>query len=193
MKATSEYLRAIKKKKDGASKPSSISALSSLRESIGESQPNFTSIVKLLLAPLHYILQMIKQTSVAICNRDDAFDTLLAAPRVGDLLSRRSMLMMATKFSKDGPPTYRHVEMALQHSILSCLAGDYPESEQFIYDLCCGCGYHSMTCVPQFYTNLLPEQMSRTLKALHGHLHGLHLENLVQCEQYTAAIEQVDG
>ncbi len=162
------------------------------RDQLWESQPSFASVVKLLLTPLNHTLQAVKQRSVATRVRNEALETLLVASKVGSLQTRRSALTMATHFLEDESSSDLHAEMAHQQSNLSRLAANFVQSERFIHDFCCRCRYHSDECIPRFYRQLQPERVSKKLNALYGRLHGSHLENLVQCEQYSAAIEEVD-
>ena len=162
------------------------------RDQLWESQPSFTSVVKLLITPLIHTLKVVKQGSVATRVRNEALETLFVASKVGNLQSRRNALTMATHFLKDESPSEPHAEMAHQQSNLSRLAANFVQSERFIHDFCCRCGYQSDECIPRFYRQLQPERVSKRLNALYGRLQGSHLENLVQCEKYNDAIEEVD-
>lgn len=162
------------------------------RDQLWESQPSFASVVKLLLTPLDHTLQRVKQRSVATRVRNEALETLLIASKVGSLQSRRDALTMATQFLDDESSSDLHADMAHQQSNLSRLAANFVQSERFIHDFCCRCGYRSDQYIPRFYRQLQPEQVSKRLNTLYGRLHGSHLENLVQCEQNSAAIEEVD-
>ena len=162
------------------------------RDQLWESQPSFAFVAKLLLTPLNHTLQAIKQRSVATRVRNEALETLIVASKVGNLQSRRNALTMATHFLADESPSELHAEMAHQQSNLSRLAANFVQSERFIHDFCCRCGVYSDKCIPRFYRQLQPERMSKRLNALYGRLQGSHLENLVQCDKYSDAIEEVD-
>ena len=93
---------------------------------------------------------------------------------------------------EDESPPYLRAEMAHQQSNLLRLAANFDHSERVIHDFCCRCGDHSDKCIPRFYHQFGPDRLSKRLNALYGHIHGSHLENLVQYDKYGPAIEEVD-
>lgn len=162
------------------------------RDQLWESQPSYASVVRSLLPPLNHALQAVKTRNTAACIGNEVLEALLAACKVGNLQSRRSVLTMATHMLGDESPPYIWAEMAYQQSNLLRLAADFDHSERVIHDFCCRCGDHSDKCIPRFYQQFQPDRLSKRLNALYGRLHGSHLENLVQCDKYGPAIEEVD-
>jgi len=162
------------------------------RDQLWESRPSYAAAVKFLLPALIHTLQAARQEDIATRIRSEALEALLAASKVGGLQSRRSVLTMATHFLEDESPPYLQAEMAHQQSNISRLVADFRQSERLIHDYCCRCRDYSDRCIPNFYRHFQSERVSKRLNALYGRLHGSHLENLVQCDTYSLAIEEVD-
>ncbi len=124
--------------------------------------------------------------------RKKASEALLAASQ-SSCQVRQEVLPIVAEFVDNRSPLHLQAELAHQQSISSRLSAGFDRSERFIHDFCCQCGSYKETCIPQFYQQLRPEQVDQKLNAAYGRLHRSHLENLVQCDKYKSAIEEVDN
>ncbi|PVH90945.1 hypothetical protein DM02DRAFT_664503 [Periconia macrospinosa] len=161
------------------------------RDELWESCPSYASIVRNLLPLLDCALRAVKRASMPNWLREEAADALLAASRVAGV--RRSVLSTVSELIDDASPQHLQAEVANQQSILLRLDANFDHSERVIHDFCCRCGDYSQKCIPTFYQRFQPDGVSRRLNALYGQLHRSHLENLVQCDEYKLAIQEVDN
>lgn len=123
--------------------------------------------------------------------REEVAEALLAASRVGQV--RRSVLSTVAALVDNASPLHLQAEMAYQQSILLRLNANFDHSERVIHDFCCRCRYYNQRCIPSFYQQFQPHRVNKRLNALYGQLHPSHLENLVQCDEYKLAIQEVDN
>jgi tetratricopeptide (TPR) repeat protein len=126
--------------------------------------------------------------------RSDAIEVLLAASKMGDLPSRQRTLNMAAGILRDQSPKYLWGTIAYEQSVLSRLQADFNHSENVIEEFCRRTGNlnNSGLNIRDFYHGLQPNSVSKRLNAIYGCLHVSHLENLVQCEKYNIAVDEVD-
>jgi len=123
--------------------------------------------------------------------REEVSGALLAACKAGNNV-QRDVLATVAELVDDKSPLHLRAGLVWQQSVSSRLSADFDRSELLIHDFCCRCGKYEDTCIPKFYRQHQPDRVSKRLNALYGRIHGSHLENLVQCEKYDFAIEQVD-
>ena len=100
---------------------------------------------------------------------------------------------MASYIMEDESPLYLRAEVVHQRSNLLRLAAKFDHSERVVYDFCCGCGNYYDECVPRLYNHFEADPVNKRLNALDGRRHGSQLENLVQCDNYGSAIDEMDG
>ena len=160
------------------------------RNELWEGSPNYASLVRSLFPLLDRALQVVERTGMPHSLREEVSEALLAASKVGNI--RTNALSTAAALISDRSPLHLQAEMALQRSILFRLGGDFNNSERVIHDFCCHCKDPNPGCLPKFYRQTQAAGLSKRLNALYGLLHRSHLENLVQCEKYELAMEEID-
>jgi tetratricopeptide (TPR) repeat protein len=154
----------------------------------------FVTVVKLLLPLLDIVLQHFIQRGLPACMKTETVEVLLAASTIGDRQSQLKVVAMAATFLGDDPPEYLQAALAHKQSILSRLEADFDRSELFIKDFCRRTrGLDpSGPVIQNFYQHLRPNLVDKRLNALCGRLHVSHLENLVQRDQYSTAVDEID-
>ncbi|KAF2692018.1 hypothetical protein K458DRAFT_381845 [Lentithecium fluviatile CBS 122367] len=159
------------------------------RHEVWEDSPSYASVVRSLHPLLESMLRSVGRANMPCSLKGEVSEALLAASKVSSI--RSNALSLVAAFLSDGSPLYLQAELAIQRSILARLQGDFEHSDRIIHDFCCGCGSPKPACLPTFYQQRAAG-LSPRLNALHGLLHRSHLENLVQCDEYELAKEQMD-
>jgi hypothetical protein len=159
---------------------------------VWEHFPSYTSVVRSLYPHLENMLRSVRRTKISPSLRVELSEALLAASRVKNL--RSSALSLVASLLNDGSPLHLQAESVVQQSILCRLEGGFKNSERIIDDFRCRCESPKPTCLPTFYQHEQKHATvsNRRLNAIFGVLHRWHLENLVQCDDYELAKEQID-
>lgn len=153
----------------------------------------YVSVGTMLRPPLFFVLSALEVTATSVSVRIEAAEALLAASSIGDIDSRKKATTMATSIlGTHAPPDYFRAGIAYQESVLFRLIGDYDRSECTIRTFCRASTSSGQTepTIQEFYRD--PGATSKRMYALRGRLHVSHLENLVQTEKYTTAIDEID-
>ena len=157
---------------------------------ISHRELQYTSLVRSLLPLLDHALQEVELSNIPNFLKHAVSEALLAASKIEGI--RRDVLPKVAKFVDKESPLHLQAELALEKSILSRLGGDFDDSERAIHDFCCRCGTFNDKCIPRFFQQGRPARVKSPLSTMHGLLHRSHLENLVQCEKYDLAKQQVN-
>lgn len=131
-------------------------------------------------------------TSIDSSARIEIAEALLAASKTGSISSRKNAIQLAKDILGDDEPLEFQIDMTRQESVLMRLSGDYAQSERATHDFCHRLATHPQAdelSIRQFYGSL---NTSLKIHALYGRLHASHLENLVQSDEYTTAIDEID-
>jgi tetratricopeptide (TPR) repeat protein len=157
----------------------------------------FVSIGKLLSPLLHLVLPQVLQGDLLPYMGNDVIEVLLAASKIGDIPSRQNALNTAAGILEGQSPEYLRGALAHQQSILSRLRADFSHSEHVIEEFCrrspfLDCSGPIGTVIGNFYRCFKPDSVTKRSNAIYGRLHSSHLENLVQCDQYKTAEDEVD-
>lgn len=152
----------------------------------------YASMAHSLVPLLNHVLRAITLSSIPRSTRGEVSEALLAASQASNQV-RQAVLPTVAELVDDRSPFHLQAELAHQQSISSRLSAQFDRSERFIHDFCCHCGNYDKTCITKFYRQLNFDQVNPKLNTLYGRLHRSHLENLVQCENYSSAIEEVDN
>jgi len=143
---------------------------------------------------LRLVLPQIDSEDLPLHTRNDVIEALLAVSKIGDTSNRQTALDMAAGILGAYSPEFLWGAIAHAQSVLSRLRADFNDSEHFIEEFCCRSGHLdcSESSIRDFYRRLQPNSVSKRLNAIYGRLHVSHLENLVQCDQYSSAVDEVD-
>ena len=161
------------------------------RQGLWEPPSVHGATVRLLVSLLNYALQAIKRTKMPNIIREEVSEALLAASTAGNHV-RQSVLPTVAELVDEKSPPHLQAEMTYQQSISLRLSANYQDSERVIHDFCCRCKDYQDTCIPKFYQQFQSDLVDNRLSALYGRLQASHLENLVQCEKYLSATNEVD-
>jgi tetratricopeptide (TPR) repeat protein len=156
---------------------------------VEEQEPQYTSLVRLLLPLLNNVLQELDCSRLSDSVKHEIADVLLAASKIAD--AREAVLPKIAIYLNNNSPLCLQAGLALEQSISLRLCGDYDGSERTIHDFCCNCASPADECLPRFFTTC-SSSITGQPKAIYGLLHRSHLENLVQREHCALAERQID-